>query len=101
MPDPIDAIIVELEWVQKRPGMYLGRDFLTIQAWLSGFNSACAALGYRAPHAIYEEVVGKRGWEHSTINVFEQMSEQGYEPLAIVDELLTIEIECWQRTRNP
>lgn len=101
MPDPIGAIIAELECVQKRPGMYIGHDFLTIQVWLSGFNSACAALGYRTPYASYEAVVVERGWEHSTINVFGQMSKQGYEPLAIVNELLTIEIECWQRHRAP
>lgn len=98
-------IIQFLEMVRKRPRMYIGpHDPLP---FLSGFDSACFALGLgeavEEKRKRREEVIELHGLESRATSVKDigtQLAEQGLDDAKIVDAVLAIEIEAWQRVRE-
>lgn len=101
-PDPITAIMDCLDYARRRPEMFFGSEDGAVFVFLVGFNIACGTLGHGYDPAIYEQVVTERGWQPDcNMTIHQQMVEQGHQREAINHELLTIELDCWQRTRQP
>jgi hypothetical protein len=92
-------IIRLLEEVKRKPGMYIGPPG-GIEAFLSGFRGACALFGVETGYDdLYETVLIEHGWGQNT-NPKLKMHEGGLNEHAIVQELLSIEIEVWKRRYN-
>jgi hypothetical protein len=52
-------------------------------------------------HQAWIEVIAKRGWEVNTLHRHSaQMRERGMTAAAIIDELLVIEIQTWEKLLN-
>jgi hypothetical protein len=92
-----------LQDILNRPGMYIGpfvNDIESVVSFLSGFNTACEALGIPSSHTdeFYLSVVRERGWSApSTRGIWTIMREQGMGEESIIRELLTIELEVWKK----
>ena len=93
-----DAIIEHLEHVRNRPEMYAGEvSERAFYAYLSGFDAACTVLGHARSYDLYLQVCEERGWGMNALGPQKRMREMGLSEQAIVDELLTIEIETRRR----
>lgn len=102
----VDTIIACLEDVLNRPGMYLGpfNDVPHVVAFLNGFDTACAALGFSPVRldVTYQSVVRERGWfESSTRGIWDVMHDRGLDEHEIVRELVVVELEVWKRRTSP
>src|SRR5689334_7494517 len=100
----VREIILELEEIRLRPGLYIGPDAMDIVSFLNGFNCAFGTLGLsfrggREYTELFEQIVNERGWcWNASRTTADLMEEHGYTYKEIVDEWLVINIELWKRT---
>jgi hypothetical protein len=69
--------------------------------WFMGFSQGISFAGLtinRTPESIWWSVAHERGWALSSQIPWWQMREKGMCDDAIIDEILTIEIEAWRQT---
>ncbi len=67
--------------------------------WLDGFYCALGVLGLldETTTPVYREVIESRGWLWGPNAPIPEMKRRGLGENAMIDELLSIEIEMWQR----
>ncbi len=68
-----------------------------VEIYLSGFRAGIAACGAEIPKELRRKVLEKRGWQRSAAGPVPQMKAKNMTDLAIMDELIEIEVELWQR----
>ncbi|MEZ5308392.1 MAG: hypothetical protein R2684_14700 [Pyrinomonadaceae bacterium] len=97
----IQEILRRLGNVKTRKSMYLGdcrKDYFLIEVFLIGFylgvNVRPKSLD--GHWSIKKEVLTKRGWDPKNTLVGNQMLSSGMDHLAVIDEILEIEIETWK-----
>ena len=92
-------IIGQLENVHKRPALFIGRkdDVDGVINFLQGFLAACDSLGFRYSRDINRQVIIESDWETGAEGVWLQMRQKGMSEEEIVQELLRLEIKCWQK----
>ncbi len=99
--ETIDAVIADLEYFRKRPGMFLGGDRVTpetVQSFLNGVMTGLAACGISPTTHLYSESLAARGLAgESPLSPLSQMEANGVESTAIVDKLIDIYIEVIRR----
>ena len=92
-----DAVLEILHYMRKRPGMF----FSTVNQadmYLRGFLSAATICLKLPPASRYHvTVTTERGWTWSSLKPWNEMREKGMDEAAIIDEMLIIEIEVWNR----
>ncbi len=102
---PIEAIISTLDHALNRPGNFMLGDGkpATAEHFLSGFNTACHALGLSYGRQAFETVIAKRGWgrvgdraELISALSGKSIKDTGTSDREIVAELFAIEIDCWK-----
>ena len=96
--DQAEIIVATLERVRQRPGMYVAAELPAVVNFLAGFYVGCSVAGVSAPtDGLDDTVVVERGWKVSSLGPLLSMKERGLSDEAILDELLAIEIEIWNR----
>jgi hypothetical protein len=68
-----------------------------VEIYLSGFRAGCAACGAEIPKELRRKVLERRGWQRSAAGPVPQMQAKGMNDAAVLDELIEIEVELWQR----
>lgn len=99
MKEQIQAILDSLIHMYRRPELYF-RDASHCQGILSGQKLTIFTLGIIANelyNSIYQQVIQGYGWTDTEWSVYGQMTNGGYTDADIIEELLAIEIETWQR----
>ena len=95
---PVDRVLQLLEAFKKSKEMIVHPvDVHTVQTFLTGFRSGCAACGLEVPRKLQWQVLEGRGWKRAAAGPVGQMKEKGMADPAIIDELIDIEIEQLQR----
>jgi hypothetical protein len=100
----VRQLIAQLESVRKRPGLYIFKAS-GILNFIGGFNAAAAALGLMDVEGkdrlgIWRQITVERGWELTAAAVPTQMAMQGFDPDAIVEETLLVEIAVWKQLHD-
>jgi hypothetical protein len=97
----IASFIDYLNKVRVRPHLYIGDcDPHAMSLWIGGFTFAVhAALGI-LPQDLYIEALTERGWKHSATFSYRKMLDCGLTPKQVIDELLMIEIQVYERCAN-
>lgn len=72
-------------------------DINAIETYLAGFRAGCAACGAEIPKELRRKVLEKRGYQRAAAGPVPQMKAKGMAELAIMDELIDIEVELWQK----
>jgi len=95
----VERIIEMLENVKRRPGMYMGQvEPRLARAFINGFEVACQSLGIRSRGELYETILKERGWNWIPATGIETpMKKKGMSKESMVDEMLAIQIACYQR----
>jgi hypothetical protein len=100
-----NPIIEFLKAIQQRPLMYISRmDTELLECLIHGFSIGCFAssgdAGLIAKHAkLRIDVLKERGWNSEAYSPSKEMKQLGMSDVDIIDELLKIEIEVWQRIK--
>jgi hypothetical protein len=95
--DRVAELLIGLEFMREQPQMFFqgvdaGNDFLR------GFAiGAGVSLNLKGDEEIRGAVTRERGWPWSSLPPWNEMRQQGLDDAAIVHEMLSIEIEVWQR----
>ena len=93
----ISEIYKMLQYVYRKPELYVAEDFPPIVNFINGFNTACYPV---ADQKQYEKardtVLKKRGWSLSPAHPFREMSAKGMDDKAMTREILEIELEVWK-----
>lgn len=97
-----ERLIAILRSVRQRKSMY----FTPINPqsaidWLSGLRVGCALAGLEWSPEIRRPALERRGLELRAAWEDAQLAARGLGPDAIVDELLSIEIEMWEQANGP
>ena len=102
---PVEGIVSTLEHAQRRPAMFMydaGR-VVVVTSFLSGFGTACSALGHSYSKQTFEAIFDQRGWkrfgnraELLSKKTGKNMKDSGMSDAEIINELFSIEIECWK-----
>jgi hypothetical protein len=98
-PTPnFDGAIKLLRQLQKQKEAFVHPlEIGGVETYLAGFRAGCAAFGAELPPKLRASVLERRGWKRSAAGPVPQMKEKGMTDLAVMDELIEIEIELWQR----
>ena len=91
-----ESALVQLSIARRRPDMYCRGGIEGAQNYLNGYSAGVMAM---LPHwegkmNLVTHTDVRRGWEASSIGPVPQMQERGWSEAAIIDELITIEIEA-------
>ena len=100
MPDGrITGIIQMLEQIQERPGLFVAPlTSSSMSDFLSGFDTACYALGLPLPFEMRQQAKEERGWPRlAEVWSVSAMQERGLSDEAIAAEMLCIDIGAWRR----
>ena len=95
--EKIQNILEIFHHMRKYPGMYFSTVTQADQ-FLRGFliaSQICLDLPSDTRHRA--TVTTERGWTWTSVNPWNEMRDQGLDEAAIIDEILAIEIEVWQR----
>jgi hypothetical protein len=78
---------------QARKGMYVQPVTVhTVEAFLSGFEVACHALGFPIDRELWWAAQEARGWKRRSVGAVPQMEAKGLTEEEIVNELIEITI---------
>ena len=95
--DKIRVILEAFQHMREKTGMYFSTVKMA-ESYLRGFRTASAiCLDLPASMKARVEVVTERGWTSTSQGPWNEMREQGLDDAAIIDEMLSIEIEVWKR----
>jgi hypothetical protein len=94
----VDIIVVELELVKERPGIYFGSEDNVGSAlmFISGFGHACGALGLSPGFGVHRAVLERHGYGGQPDAIWFQMRERGIDGKGVVQEFIAMEIEKWR-----
>lgn len=94
----IAKIIDVLENIRARPGMYISSiEPNSLMDYLHGLYAGCYLCGGGYDQA-YHQSAYARGWHgYGVRHPFRVMQEKGLDNAAIINEMLMIEIEAWQK----
>jgi hypothetical protein len=94
----IERMIQSLQLLQKHKETYVyPLDVASVENFLNGFRSACAACGFEIPRKIRWKTIEGRGWKPVAAGPAPQMKAKGMADDAILDELIEIEMEQLRR----
>ena len=95
--EKINELLDVLQFMREKPRMF----FSGVEAgnnFLRGFNIAAGlCLDLPSDDDIRGKVTTEKGWTWSSLPPWSEMKEQGLDDTAIIDEMLSIEIEVWKR----
>jgi hypothetical protein len=93
-----ESLTKGLEHLIKRPRMYFSDSAPAAANYLEGFKHAFLLLN-DVPnfYDIFKEVIVSRGWEDSPQAVWGQMQGRGWDEDAIIQELLAIHSQVFER----
>lgn len=96
-----DNVIKLLEFVGKRPSMFLGKpDIQLAEVFLMGVTATLDKVFVRRP--IRSDVVEERGWTvpqgNASSGLHQQMTKRGLSPEEVIQERVAIEIEVIKRS---
>lgn len=95
----LESLIEALEYVRTHPRLYF-LDSAQAAAFMSGIAFASSTFGFVKNYTQeYRKVTQERGWKETPQHIKEQMKEKGLAEWDIVDELIAIEIEIYQRQK--
>jgi hypothetical protein len=95
----IESLVKRLEEVRQRPWFWLGRiDPELAKVFLLGIDQSMEATGFGRVQEVRWQVERDRGWDQGGARgPISHMKREGLTDEAIVDELMAIEIEVWNR----
>lgn len=97
-PPTFDRAIAVLQQFKKQKEAFVHPlEVNNVEIYLSGFRAGAAAFGVEIPKDLRRKVLEKRGYQRSAAGPVPQMKAKGMTEPAMMDELIDIEIELWQR----
>lgn len=98
MSNAISQLIAVLQSARLRTKMYFQPvEPKAVENWISGLRAGCSIFGLDWSPEDRRPALTKRTLELLTTWETERLARRGLGPEEIVDELLAIEIEMWQR----
>src|SRR4051812_28587893 len=99
----LDTLIRKIDYIGIRPQLYVGSDDPDrVEAYLSGFMTACNTFGLHYNENTLEAVLSERGWKllgpYSLVSLLREQGLATNEDLN--KELVAIEIEILKCTLN-
>ena len=94
----IEALIKHLELVRQPPGMYIGPvEYFHLANYLDGIYMGFRLLGAPPDLSNLKTLTCQHGWKTNiALGAYPDMKKKGLNETEIVQEELTIHIECWQ-----
>ena len=97
-PAKVARLIEILQSVRQRAHMYVGEnDPVLMTHFLNGLNIAAATLMGQDVQSVVWNVVRERGWSNGAKSLCHIMLERGIPPDQVIEEMVTVEIEAFQR----
>jgi hypothetical protein len=97
-PPTFDRVIAVLQQFKKQKEAFVyPLEVNNVEIYLSGFRAGAAAFGSEIPKELRRKVLEKHGYQRSAAGPVPQMKAKGMNDAAIMDALIDIEIELWQR----
>ena len=97
-PETAVKAVAYFEAMRTEPELYIGGyDVDAAIHHMIGFESACLILEGVGPTPFRHDLWEAQGMADSAYHPGHQRQQQGVEPQAIVEELLSVEIEAWKR----
>jgi hypothetical protein len=97
--EQVQNIIQYLEMVRERPKFHFTPNPDSVYSFTRGFNLACQAIGlyFEDYQDTYLEVQKVHGWQVNALHPFQEMVKRGWTDSQVVHEVLTLEIETWEK----
>jgi len=91
-----ESALVQLSIARRRPAMYFLGGIEGAQNYLFGYSTGVMVMltHWEGKRSLVSQTQARRGWEGSSIGPVRHMQKRGWSEAAIIDELITIEIEA-------
>ncbi|MCC7206883.1 MAG: hypothetical protein IT323_06230 [Anaerolineae bacterium] len=95
--DLVVGVIDLLTQIRARSSMYISSPSGCVD-FLSGFRAACGICQVAPPGLdVQVSVTMSRGWTWAAVTPIVEMEQRGLNEREIIQELISIEIDAWQR----